>query len=144
MNYRPKRIGRAAGSAIGAMAVKVFECNGCHAQYHGSKPAQCRACGRLDFQKIDSRAEAARLGTLRLLEKTGKISDLRTQVRFDLIAYRAGVPSKVGEYIADAVYIQDGKQIIEDTKPSVMTDLASFKLRFMAAMGLPVKIYQST
>jgi rubredoxin len=137
---KARGIGRAAGSAIGKLAVKVYECNGCGGHYHGERPQQCRACGRLDFTKIDSRAEAARIGTLRMLEKRGAISDLRTQVRFPLMAYRAGVPVKVGDYIADAVYFRDGRQIIEDVKGGAMTDVAALKLRFMAAMGLPVNI----
>lgn len=139
---KARRIGRASGAVIGAMAVKIFECNGCHAQYKAEKPAQCKACGRMDFSKIDSTAEAKRLGELRLLQHAGVISDLETQVRFPLMAFCLGRPVKVGDYIADAVYMRDGVRVIEDTKPSVMTDVAAFKLRFMAAMGMPVTIHQ--
>lgn len=132
------------GAHIGQKAVKVFECNGCRAQYHGSKPDQCKACGRLDFNKIDSKTEAHRLGVLRLLEAAGKISNLETQVRFPLMAAnKDGLPRKVGEYIADAVYfdVEKGIQVIEDVKSDkVMSDVASLKLRWMAGMGLPVTI----
>jgi len=135
-----KGIGTASGAAMGRIAVKIFECNGCSRQYRAEKPVQCGTCGRLDFSKIDSIAEANRLGELRLLLGAGIISELRTQVHFSLMAHRAdGVGVKVGEYWADAVYIEDGKQVIEDTKGAI-TDLAKWKLRHMAAQGLPVTI----
>lgn len=136
---RFKGIGRASGAAIGALAVKVFECNGCHAQHRGSKPAQCLACGRLDFAKIDSLAEATRLGELRLLQHAGLISDLEKQVRFPLLAHHPdGKPRVVGHYIADFVYQRDGAQVIEDAKGSAVTDIAAWKLRHMEAQGSPV------
>lgn len=136
-----------SGQKIGAIAVKIFECNGCHAQHKGTKPPQCLACGRMDFRKIDSQTEAVRLGELRLLLAAGKINNLRFQVRFQLMAARAdGVAVKVGEYIADFVYdrAEDGAQVIEDAKSEgVISDLASWKLRHMAAQGMPVTIVTS-
>lgn len=131
------------GSHIGQKAVKVYECNGCRAQYRGSKPSQCRDCGRMDFNKIDSTTEAHRLGVLRLLEGAGKIKDLETQVRFPLMAFRDGRAVVVGHYVADAVYfdVEKNVQVIEDTKSDkVMSDLASWKLRHMTAQGTPVTI----
>lgn len=78
----------------------------------------------------DSTKEARRHQELKLLERAGKISDLQTQVKFvliptqrepDTIGPRGGVkPGKVLErevsYIADFVYTQDGKRVIEDVK----------------------------
>lgn len=147
-----KGIGRLSGATIGAMAVKIYECNGCHAQHKAEKatrpgqknqrPTQCLACGRMDFTTIDSQTEANRLGELRLLQHAGIIDNLRFQVRFPLMAARAdGTAVKVGEYIADFTYDRDGSQVIEDAKPDkVMTDLAQWKLRHMAAQGMPVTI----
>ena len=133
-------IGKASGAAIGKLAIKVYECNGCRVQYKGDRPQQCKACGRLDFTKIDSVTEANRLGELRLLQHAGIISNLEFQVRFPLMAARAdGTAHKVGTYIADFVYIKDGQQIIEDAKGAIAPE-AELKLRWMAGMGLPVQI----
>jgi len=145
----PKRGGfggfrKIGGAHIGQKAIKVYECNGCRAHYHGSRPAQCKDCGRMDFNKIDSKTEAHRMGVLRMLEGAGKIKSLEFQVRFPLVAHRAdGLGVVVGHYIADAVYfdVEKDVQVIEDTKPDkIMSDLAAWKLRHMTAQGLPVTI----
>lgn len=78
----------------------------------------------------DSAKEARRHQELKLLERAGKITDLQRQVKFiliptqrepDTIGKRGGVkPGKVLEreltYIADYVYTENGKQIVEDVK----------------------------
>lgn len=133
-----------SGAHIGKIAIKIFECNGCHAQFKGEKPVQCGACGRMDFKRIDSKQEAKRLAELRMLLAAGKIENLETQVRFPLMAARSdGLPVKVATYIADFVYhrAETGERIIEDTKSAgVMSDVAALKLRWMEAQGLPVTI----
>ena len=67
-----------------------------------------------DGQVFDSRREFRRWLDLKLLEKAGKISDLKRQVTYELI------PKQVGEracsYIADFHYYQDGKLVVEDCK----------------------------
>jgi len=133
---------KVSGAHIGKLAIKIFECCGCHAQYKGEKPAQCLACGRMDFRKIDSQTEANRLGELRLLLAAGKIENLEIQVRFPLMAHRPdGKAAVVGHYIADFQYHRDGVRVIEDTKShGIMDPLAAWKLRHMAAQGLPVTV----
>lgn len=72
----------------------------------------------------------------------GEITELRRQVRFVLWAHNwhKEQAEKVGEYVADFVYFnKEGEQIIEDYKGGI-TDLASWKIRHMAAQGQPVKI----
>ena len=89
---------------------------------------------KLREQTFDSKKEARRFAELKLLERAGKISDLETQVRFELIpaqyetyerySSKTGKRLKDGKrcieqsvvYNADFVYIQDGKKIVEDTK----------------------------
>lgn len=85
--------------------------------------------------EFDSQKEARRYQELLLLERSGKISNLRLQVKYVLIptqrapsleVYKAGPkkghrkPGKVLEnecaYIADFVYTQDGSEIVEDAK----------------------------
>ncbi len=85
------------------------------------------ACDGMTF---DSLKEAKRFHELRLLEKAGEISDLQTQVKFTLIPAQHE-PATIGKrggvrrgnlierecsYIADFVYTQGGKQVVEDTK----------------------------
>ena len=88
-----------------------------------------------DGMTFDSKKEAIRYAELKLLEKSGNIKDLKTQVRFDLIPvlreepkekYVRGPkkgqfkPGKVLEratyYVADFVYEENGKKVVEDTK----------------------------
>ena len=84
---------------------------------------------------FDSKKEYNRWCNLRLLERAGKISDLKRQVTFELIptqreesteVYKAGpqkglpkpgaVIEKAVDYVADFTYYQDGEYIVEDTK----------------------------
>lgn len=62
----------------------------------------------------DSIKEANRWCELKLLERAGVISDLRRQVKFELLPKQG--KSRAVHYIADFVYIKDGKQIVEDVK----------------------------
>ena len=69
----------------------------------------------MDGQVFDSKREFHRWCELRLLERAGKISDLKRQVKFELI------PKQVGEracsYVADFVYYDaDSKKVVEDCK----------------------------
>lgn len=74
----------------------------------------------INGEKFDSKKEARRYSELRLLERGGVISDLRRQVRFELIPSQKGADGKTIErpvtYIADFVYTENGTQVVEDTK----------------------------
>lgn len=132
---------RASGLDVSRIAVAVYVCRGCEKQAApGKKPQQCE-CGRMDFARFDSTGEARRWATLRLLEMHGKIFALERQVRFPLMAWDSArkMPVKVGVYVADFVYQQDGKRVIEDFKGAI-TDLAQWKLRHMEAQGAPVTL----
>lgn len=67
-----------------------------------------------DGQVFDSQKEYSRWGVLRLLERAGKISDLKRQVSFELIPKQKG--ERACSYIADFTYWQDGKYVVEDCK----------------------------
>jgi hypothetical protein len=86
-----------------------------------------------DGIKHASQKEATRWCELKLLERAGKISDLQRQVEFELIpcqyetyerfskrGERLGEGLRVAErrcvYVADFVYTEDGKKVVEDTK----------------------------
>lgn len=67
----------------------------------------------------DSKAEAYRCNLLHILQKHGKISGLKTQVKFELVP-AAKYPDMPNEhavtYIADFVYGENGKTVVEDLK----------------------------
>ena len=71
-------------------------------------------------QVFDSMKEANRFCELRILERAGEISNLRTQVPFLLIPAQRDSNGKLIEksvtYKADFVYDKDGQTIVEDTK----------------------------
>ena len=88
----------------------------------------------VDGVTFDSRKEYLRWCELCLLEKAGHITDLRRQVKYELIpaqceeyerySQKTGKRLKNGTrvvekecaYIADFVYLQDGQTVVEDTK----------------------------
>jgi hypothetical protein len=61
-----------------------------------------------------SKAEANRYCELKLLHKVGKIHDLNWQVPYELVPKQKG--ERAVKYIADFVYFEDGKMIVEDCK----------------------------
>jgi hypothetical protein len=87
----------------------------------------------VDGQVFDSQKEARRYGELKLLLAAGKISELRTQVLYELIPTQYETVERYGkggkrlkdglkvveracDYIADFVYVEDGKTVVEDVK----------------------------
>lgn len=94
--------------------------------------------------KFASKKEARRWAELYAMEQRGKISNLRTQVKFvlvptqrepDVIGPKGGVtPGKVLEkeaaYIADFVYTEKGVEIVEDSK-GFRTDVYRLKRKLM-------------
>ena len=109
------------------MAGKGF---GGHRYYYG-------AGGRYHAKKVtspdgvfDSQREYKRWEALKLMQSSGEIQDLKRQVKYELLPeYRE--PDRFGPrggmikgrviqrsvcYIADFVYTQDGKTVVEDSK----------------------------
>lgn len=80
----------------------------------------------MDGVTFDSKKEYLRWCELCLLEKAGKITGLRRQVKYELLPSQRGFDGKVAErpvnYIADFVYEMDGETIVEDTKGMRTTD----------------------
>ena len=67
-----------------------------------------------DGSVFDSMKECQRYGVLRLLERAGKIADLKRQVKYELIPKQDC--ERACSYIADFTYYQDGKLVVEDCK----------------------------
>ena len=70
---------------------------------------------------FDSKKEADRYFALLMMQRAGEITDLSVQVPFELIpVQRDEATGKVIEravkYVADFVYYEKGKRIVEDTK----------------------------
>lgn len=90
----------------------------------------------IDGITFASGLEGRRYRMLKLMERTGEITDLRLQVVYDLNVN--GI--KIGKYIADFVYLLNGVEIIEDAKGK-LTQLFKRSAKHMAAQGQPVTIW---
>ena len=80
-------------------------------KYHNQKT-------KIGDMVFDSKKEANRFQELRLLERGGVISDLKMQVRF-LICPKSSGNKRARYYVADFVYNEGGKTIIEDVKSEI-------------------------
>ena len=89
--------------------------------------------------EFDSQKEYKRYFDLKILERCGVIQNLQMQVPFVLID-----KSKYGraiKYVADFVYTENGKQIVEDVKSeATKTQFYKLKKRLMAERyGIEIK-----
>lgn len=66
---------------------------------------------------FDSQKEYTRYKELQMLQKAGVISDLQKQVTYVLIPKQN--KEQAVKYIADFVYIENGKTVVEDTKSEI-------------------------
>ena len=83
----------------------------------------------VDGIRFASKREANRYSELKLLERAKVIKDLQLQVRF---------PLKINDqlictYVADFQYLENGKQVVEDTK-GVKTREYILKKKLMLAL----------
>lgn len=99
---------------------------------YGAKKIKDPATGYV----FDSKTEFTRWCELRLLERAGKISDLRRQVKYVLIPAQKDAKGKSLErecaYIADFVYfdLRLNYEVVEDTK-GFRTDAYRIKRKLM-------------
>lgn len=84
---------------------------------------------KIDDITFDSKAEAARYSTLKLLERNGDISNLQVHPSFQLIVNG----QKIGKYIADFTYNENGRRIVEDVK-GIKTPVYRLKKKLMTAL----------
>lgn len=111
---------------------------------------------RVEYEGIvfDSLKEKRRYCQLQILEKNGIISDLRLQVPFELIPAiyedevvqlktKTKIKKKLVQrsttYVADFVYRQDGKMIVEDTKGFRTKEYELKKKMMRAFLGIEIK-----
>lgn len=106
--------------------------------------------------EFDSRKEARRYQELLLLERAGVISSLRRQVKYILIPSQYEILERYGKngqrlkdgqkliekecsYIADFVYEENGKEIVEDTKGVKTKDYIIKRKLMLYIHGIRVK-----
>lgn len=95
----------------------------------------------VDGITFDSRKEADRYLTLNAMEKEGLIRNLRRQVRYELVpAFDVdGRHYRPVFYVADFVYVEDGKEVVEDVK-GMRTDVYKIKNKLFARRyGMNIK-----
>ena len=99
-------------------------------KYHNRKT-------EIDGIKFDSKREANRYIELKLMEQAKAIQDLKLQVKFPLVKKSSHGQEVV--YVADFVYYEDGKMVVEDSK-GYRTDVYKLKKRLMAELyGIDIK-----
>lgn len=95
-------------------------------KYHARKTC-------VDGITFDSKREADRYLALKSMEEDGTIENLRRQVRYELIpAFDVdGKHHRPVYYVADFVYVEDGKEVVEDVK-GMRTDVYRLKSKLFA------------
>ena len=102
---------------------------------------------------FDSLKEYRRFCELSLLERAGQITNLQRQVTYllipcqyapDIIGKRGGVKrgkllEREVSYVADFVYTQDGKQVVEDTKGFKTKDYIIKRKLMLWVHGIKIK-----
>ena len=84
---------------------------------------------------FDSKKEAARYGELKILERAGKIKELKLQVKYDLAVNGL----KICSYKSDFTYFEEGQQITEDVK-GMKTRVYEIKKKLMKAIhGIEIR-----
>lgn len=98
-------------------------------KYHAKKTV-------VDGIEFDSAKEAKRYTRLRDMEQAGRIQRLRLQVPFQLVpSFECdGVKYREMRYVADFVYVRDGKVVVEDCKGFKTTEY-KMKKKLMAYLN---------
>jgi len=76
---------------------------------------------------FDSKAEASRYLELVMLQNSGTITNLEMQVPFELIPKQDG--ERAVKYLADFVYYENGKKIVEDVKSPITRKKADYIIK---------------
>ena len=90
------------------------------------------------FQSIK---EGNRWCELKLLERAKTISNLERQVRFELTPKMVRSDGKIEDkssYIADFVYIENGKRVVEDSKGARLPDYMLKRKMMLFILGIEI------
>lgn len=83
---------------------------------------------------FDSKREARRYMGLWLMQRSGEITNLRTQVKYPLLPKQVhpdGTRERAIDYVADFVYEKDGETVVEDSKGFRNTASAAYRVFVM-------------
>ena len=83
----------------------------------------------VEGRRFPSKREKNRWVILRLMERAGQISDLQRQVSYPVVVNG----QKVCRYVADFVYVESGRTVVEDCK-GVRTPIYNLKKRLVKAV----------
>ena len=83
----------------------------------------------VDGIKFDSQREATRYSVLKIMQAAGVISDLRLQVPYVMTVNGL----KICKYVADFVYVDRGREVVEDVK-GMKTPTYNLKKKLMKAV----------
>ena len=89
---------------------------------------------------FDSKGEYRRWLELFAMQAAGRISELQRQVRFDLHSLGG---AKICSYVADFVYIENGRRIVEDYKSEFTAKMPMFKIKakwMKAEHGIEIRL----
>ena len=95
-----------------------------------------------DGMTFDSVKEYRRYCELLLLERAGAITKLERQVKYELIPAQridGKVVERACQYIADFVYLENGKKVVEDTKGVKTKDYIIKRKLMLYIHGIQVK-----
>lgn len=99
----------------------------------------------VDGEVHDSKKEAARWKHLQRLEREGAITDLKRQVKFELVPgvkFKDAARAKPAiRYYADHTYLRDGVLVVEDTKSAPTRKLPAYRMKkhmLLAFLGLEI------
>lgn len=124
----PRQPVNASGGSKAAQSTLLQDTKGIRIDT-GKRPKYGNRKTEVDGIRFQSRKEASRYSELRLLERAGKISDLRLQVKFSLDIEGFHVCN----YYADFCYEENGEIIVEDSK-GVRTKDYRIKAKLMMAI----------
>ena len=90
---------------------------------------------------FDSKKEARRWSELKLMESAGIITDLQRQVTFQLLPSQKGDgrTERPAKYVADFVYQENGKTVVEDTKGMKTRDYILKRKIMLFIHGITIK-----
>lgn len=103
-------------------------------KYHARKVS-------VDGITFDSKKEARRWSELKLMESAGIITDLQRQVTFVLLPSQKGEgrTERPAKYVADFVYQENGKTVVEDTKGMKTRDYILKRKIMLFIHGITIK-----
>ena len=94
--------------------------------------------------RFDSKKEAERFLQLQLLEKAGQIKNLELQKRFEICPKRYE-NKRARYYVADFVYIENEKKIIEDVKSPITRKNPVYSLKkALVLANYPEYVFRET